>query len=161
MQPWISHLLAELELGLWWASMNARELEANSRLTEFVQVDLNVAPSLPFDDASFDAVLNVVSVDYLSSRRRSSCAPSAASGWLCDHDFSTAASRPRPSRSGLRRATRACARLWPPTGCSPPGAGRHRRARYRAASPMDALTDPLSWLEYVGDPMFVVRVTKA
>ena len=43
--------------------MNARELEANTRLTEFVQADLNVSPQLPFDAASFDACLNVVSVD--------------------------------------------------------------------------------------------------
>ena len=28
--------------------------------------DLNVEPILPFDDNSFDAVLNVVSVDYLN-----------------------------------------------------------------------------------------------
>ena len=40
-----------------------RELEANDRLTDFVQCDLNREPKLPFDDCSFDVVLNV-------SRRR-------------------------------------------------------------------------------------------
>lgn len=45
--------------------MNARELEANPRLTEFVQADLNKQPKLPFNDARFDAVLCVVSIDYL------------------------------------------------------------------------------------------------
>ena len=46
--------------------MNARELEANKRATEFIQADLNTTPKLPFEDACFDAVLNVVSVDYLN-----------------------------------------------------------------------------------------------
>jgi len=46
--------------------MNAQELESNERLTEWVQRDLNREPSLPFEDESFDTVLNVVSVDYLA-----------------------------------------------------------------------------------------------
>ena len=63
---WVSHLPNDLPLGrVVGLGMNARELEANERLTEFVQVDLNVSPKLPFDDNSFDACLNVVSVDYL------------------------------------------------------------------------------------------------
>ena len=68
---WVSHLPEELELGrVAGVGMNARELEANPRLTEFVQADLNADPTLRFADASFDAVLNVVSVDYLSSPRK-------------------------------------------------------------------------------------------
>ena len=48
-----------------WFALNHRELERNARLTEFAQRDLNVEPVLPYDDASFDFVCNVVSVDYL------------------------------------------------------------------------------------------------
>ena len=67
---WISHLPPELPLGrVVGLGMNALELEANKRLTEFVQSDLNVDPKLPFDDESFDACLNVVSVDYLARPR--------------------------------------------------------------------------------------------
>ena len=63
---WISHLPDELALGrVAGVGMNARELERNERLTEFAQRDLNVEPVLPYDDASFDFVCNVVSVDYL------------------------------------------------------------------------------------------------
>jgi len=66
---WISHL-PEKQLGrVVGLGMNARELEANERLSEWVQADLNSEPTLPFADASFDAVLNVVSVDYLSRPR--------------------------------------------------------------------------------------------
>ena len=49
--------------------MNARELEKNERLTEFIQADLNRQPVLEFRDASFDACLCVVSVDYLNKPR--------------------------------------------------------------------------------------------
>ena len=67
---WISHLPAEKPLGrVVGLGMNARELEANPRLSEWVQGDLNTSPKLPFDDNSFDACLNVVSVDYLTRPR--------------------------------------------------------------------------------------------
>mgnify|MGYP003306332336 CR=1 FL=1 len=46
--------------------MNADELAQNARLSEWVTRDLNDEPELPFADGSFDAVLNVVSVDYLT-----------------------------------------------------------------------------------------------
>lgn len=60
---WVSHLPEEIPLGrVAGLGMNARELEANNRLTEWVQADLNTQPVLPFDDASFDMLLNVVSV---------------------------------------------------------------------------------------------------
>jgi ubiquinone/menaquinone biosynthesis C-methylase UbiE len=45
--------------------MNAEELAANPRLSEWTVRDLNAEPSLPYDDASFDAVLNAVSIQYL------------------------------------------------------------------------------------------------
>lgn len=64
---WVSHLPQGLALGrVAGLGMNARELEANPALSEWVQADLNVDPKLPFADESFDYVLNVVSVDYLS-----------------------------------------------------------------------------------------------
>lgn len=64
MSSWISHLRTQpgelVVLG-----MNPAELAANPMATERVVHDLNADPSLPFDDASFDAVLCCVSVDYL------------------------------------------------------------------------------------------------
>mgnify|MGYP002631519207 CR=1 FL=1 len=90
-----AHLPPDVNYGrVAGVGMNARELEANEVLTEFVQVefvlrpqrhlslsrvahcsccrcarsqaDLNSSPKLAFDDASFDAVLCVVSIDYLT-----------------------------------------------------------------------------------------------
>jgi SAM-dependent methyltransferase len=64
MSSWVSHLLtppAELVV----LGMNAAELAANRAATERVVQDLNTEPALPFPDASFDAVLCCVSVDYL------------------------------------------------------------------------------------------------
>jgi SAM-dependent methyltransferase len=64
MSSWVSHLRsAPTELVV--LGMNAAELEANPQATDRVVADLNVDPTLPFDDASFDAVLCCVSVDYL------------------------------------------------------------------------------------------------
>lgn len=64
---WVSHLPDDLELGrVAGIGMNAEELQRNSRLGEFEVKDLNVAPTLPFEDESFDFVCNVVSVDYLT-----------------------------------------------------------------------------------------------
>ena len=64
---WLSHLpegyAAHRIVGL---GMNAHELGENAQLTEFVVRDLNVDPTLPFQAASFDAVVNAVSVDYLT-----------------------------------------------------------------------------------------------
>jgi SAM-dependent methyltransferase len=64
MSSWVSHLqVAPSELVV--LGMNAAELQANPQATGRVVRDLNVDPTLPFDDASFDAVLCCVSVDYL------------------------------------------------------------------------------------------------
>ena len=64
MSSWVSHLrVAPSELVV--LGMNAAELEANPQAQERVVRDLNVDPTLPFADASFDAVLCCVSVDYL------------------------------------------------------------------------------------------------
>eukprot|EP00262_Sarcandra_glabra_P021565 TRINITY_DN91_c0_g1_i2.p1 TRINITY_DN91_c0_g1~~TRINITY_DN91_c0_g1_i2.p1 ORF type:complete len:295 (+),score=31.85 TRINITY_DN91_c0_g1_i2:361-1245(+) len=46
--------------------MNEEELMRNPVLTEYVVQDMNVNPSLPFQDNSFDVITNVVSVDYLT-----------------------------------------------------------------------------------------------
>ena len=45
---------------------NEAELTANPRLTEPVVHDLNEDPTLPYEDASFDFVVNAVSVQYLT-----------------------------------------------------------------------------------------------
>jgi len=46
--------------------MNAEELKANNRLTEWVVRDLNKDPTLPYANESFDAVTCTVSIDYLT-----------------------------------------------------------------------------------------------
>jgi SAM-dependent methyltransferase len=64
MSSWVSHLrVAPSELVV--LGMNAAELQANPQATERVVADLNADPRLPFPDATFDAVLCCVSVDYL------------------------------------------------------------------------------------------------
>ncbi len=67
MSSWVSHLPPEVAYrhvaGL---GMNRVELEHNPRLSERVVQDLNAQPQLPFGDASFDAVINAVSIQYLT-----------------------------------------------------------------------------------------------
>ncbi len=46
--------------------LNESELKANPVMSEHVIQDLNSDPTLPFDDNSFDIVVNTVSVDYLT-----------------------------------------------------------------------------------------------
>ncbi len=46
--------------------LNRSELEANPVLSEHIIHDLNDDPTLPFPDNQFDAVVNTVSVDYLT-----------------------------------------------------------------------------------------------
>ncbi len=66
MSSWISHLPGKMEFGrVAGLGMNAQELEANGRLTEWTVHDLNREPELPYPDESFDAVLNAVSIQYL------------------------------------------------------------------------------------------------
>ncbi len=63
----VSHLPDDLPLGrAAGLGMNAAELDANPRLTERLVHDLNADPRLPYEDASFDAVLICVSVQYLT-----------------------------------------------------------------------------------------------
>ena len=62
---WISHFLIKPErLGV--TGMNAAELAANEMADERHVRNLNVDPTLPFDDATFAAVTCCVSVDYLT-----------------------------------------------------------------------------------------------
>lgn len=66
MSSWISHLPVELELGrVAGLGMNAQELLANDRLSDWSVHDLNRDPELPYSDASFEVVLNAVSIQYL------------------------------------------------------------------------------------------------
>ena len=46
--------------------MNATEMADNPQLSEYLLKDINVDPSLPFEDGSFDAVVITVSVQYLT-----------------------------------------------------------------------------------------------
>jgi hypothetical protein len=66
MSSWVSHLPADVAY-VWVAGlgMNAEELAHNPRLDERVVHDLNVSPTLPWDDGLFDAVVNAVSIQYL------------------------------------------------------------------------------------------------
>jgi SAM-dependent methyltransferase len=45
--------------------LNEAELKANQQLTDYVIHNLNKQPQLPFEDNTFDVVLNTVSVQYL------------------------------------------------------------------------------------------------
>ena len=66
MSSYRSHLPTDIHyqeaVGL---GMNAEEMQANSQLSSFIVHNLNADPHLPFEDASFDAVLNTVSIQYL------------------------------------------------------------------------------------------------
>ncbi|MDX2171030.1 MAG: methyltransferase domain-containing protein [Deltaproteobacteria bacterium] len=67
MSSWVSHLPPELPYArVAGLGMNRVELEHNPRLSERVVHDLNATPELPFADDSFDAVLNAVSIQYLT-----------------------------------------------------------------------------------------------
>lgn len=62
-----SHIGEELRpAALVGLGLNCEELEANSRLSARVVHDVNLCPALPFEDNTFDAVINTVSVDYLT-----------------------------------------------------------------------------------------------
>jgi SAM-dependent methyltransferase len=62
---WISHFSTKPER-LVVTGMNAAELAANEMADDRHVHDLNVDPTLPFDDAAFGAVTCCVSVDYLT-----------------------------------------------------------------------------------------------
>lgn len=66
MTSWKSHLDLAEPASVAGLGMNADELAANPRLAERVVHDLNADPRLPFAEASFDAVVCTVSVEYLT-----------------------------------------------------------------------------------------------
>ena len=67
MASWDSHIPEDLKpsriVGL---GLNRNELKHNKALSEFVVHDLNREPRLPFPDNTLDAVINTVSVDYMT-----------------------------------------------------------------------------------------------
>ncbi|MBI1258348.1 MAG: methyltransferase domain-containing protein [Chloroflexi bacterium] len=67
MSSWRSHLPDSLKparvVGL---GMNSEEMRDNPQLNRHVVHDLNIDPSLPFEDAVFDAAFCTVSVQYLT-----------------------------------------------------------------------------------------------
>ncbi|MGB3542754.1 methyltransferase domain-containing protein [Rubrivirga sp.] len=67
MSSWVSHLPPGLEAGrVAGIGMNADELAANPRLTEWTVQSLNDDPALGFEDSAFGAALCCVSVQYLT-----------------------------------------------------------------------------------------------
>jgi SAM-dependent methyltransferase len=65
MSSWVSHFHTAPE-HLTVLGMNGEELAANPQARSAVVHDLNLRPGLPFSDASFDAAVCCVSVDYLT-----------------------------------------------------------------------------------------------
>lgn len=66
MSSWVSHLPEEIAFAhVEGHGMNREELARNPRLDHYFVQDLNQTQLLPLPDASFDAVLNCVSVQYL------------------------------------------------------------------------------------------------
>ncbi|MGB2924059.1 MAG: class I SAM-dependent methyltransferase [Limnothrix sp.] len=65
MSSWVSHLPDISFEHVEGHGMNEAELAKNKRLDHFFVQNLNLEPKLPLDDASFDAVLIAVSVQYL------------------------------------------------------------------------------------------------
>jgi SAM-dependent methyltransferase len=66
MSSWVSHLPAEMSfVEVVGHGMNAEELRKNPRLDRHFVQNLNVDLQLPLEDEYFDAVVNVVSVQYL------------------------------------------------------------------------------------------------
>lgn len=67
MSSWRSHLPDEPRIGrVTGLGMNETELRENGQLDAWIVHDVNADPRLPFDDASFDAALMAVSVQYLT-----------------------------------------------------------------------------------------------
>lgn len=66
MSSWVSHLPADVAYAeVIGHGMNKEELAANPRLSRWFVRDLNRDPALPLDDASVDAAMICVSVQYL------------------------------------------------------------------------------------------------
>ncbi|RJR19654.1 MAG: methyltransferase domain-containing protein [Desulfobacteraceae bacterium] len=67
MAGWDSHVPSWLKPGkVIGLGLNENELKSNKILDKYILHDVNRNPSLPFPDAGFDAVINTVSVDYMT-----------------------------------------------------------------------------------------------
>jgi cyclopropane fatty-acyl-phospholipid synthase-like methyltransferase len=67
MSSWVSHLPPDVPYDrVAGLGMNRQELERNPRLTDFIVHDLNATSELPYPDEVFDAVVNAVSIQYLT-----------------------------------------------------------------------------------------------
>jgi SAM-dependent methyltransferase len=67
MAGWDSHIPEKLEpSGVVGLGLNRNELSRNTSLSEVVIHDLNRDPFFPFPEHTFDAVINTVSVDYMT-----------------------------------------------------------------------------------------------
>jgi SAM-dependent methyltransferase len=66
MSSWVSHF-AERPQHLTVLGMNGEELDRNPQAHATVVHDINGDPHLPFESASFDAIVCCVSVDYLTN----------------------------------------------------------------------------------------------
>lgn len=66
MSSWVSHLPDQTYERVSGLGLNREELAANPRLDDWVVHDLNRDPELPYPDESFDAVVNAVSIQYLT-----------------------------------------------------------------------------------------------
>ena len=66
MSSWVSHLPPEIAYGeVIGHGMNAEELAANPRFSRWFTADFNRDPTVPLPDASIDAAMMCVSVQYL------------------------------------------------------------------------------------------------
>ncbi|MCL6621681.1 MAG: methyltransferase domain-containing protein [Syntrophobacterales bacterium] len=91
MSSWQSHLPPEpAPKALIGLGLNEKELQANPQLTGYVLHDLNQSPRLPFEAASFDAVICNLSVEYLIRPFEvfADCARVLRPGGLLVHTFS-------------------------------------------------------------------------
>ena len=67
MSSWVSHLPTDVTYRkVTGLGMNLDELNANARLNQALVHTLNKTPGLPFSDTSFNAVMIVVSIQYLT-----------------------------------------------------------------------------------------------
>jgi SAM-dependent methyltransferase len=67
MAGWDSHMPDNLNASdIVGLGLNENELKKNKQLTRNIIHDLNQNPQLPFPDDTFDAVINTVSVDYMT-----------------------------------------------------------------------------------------------
>lgn len=68
MSSWISHLPEDITFGrVAGLGMNEAELAANPRLDDWVVHNLNEQPMTPYEKDTFDAVMIVVSMQYLTN----------------------------------------------------------------------------------------------